>query len=135
MADSLQVELVAADRIAWSGEAQMVLTRTVDGELGIMAHHTPLLSVLATGTVEIRGPNREQLVAAVDGGFISVADNRVSILSGHVELSDEIDINAARRDLEDAEHRVASGRAEDDVDATEAMAVAQARIAAFEKAS
>lgn len=129
MAATLQVEVVAADRIVWSGEAWMVLTRTVAGELGIMAHHTPLMSVLSTGTVEIREEGGKRLIAAVDGGFISAAQNRVSILSGHVELSHEVDIDAARRDREAAES------IEDEREAAEAIALADARIAAFEKAS
>ncbi len=129
MAATLQIELVAADRIVWSGEARMVLTRTVDGELGIMANHTPLLSVLSIGTVDIRGEDGEHLVAAVDGGFISVAKNRVSILSGRVEVSDEIDVEAARRDREAAESMT------DEDEAADAVALADARIAAYEKAS
>jgi F-type H+-transporting ATPase subunit epsilon len=128
MADALQVELVAADRVVWSGEAQIVLARTVEGELGIMANHAPLLSVLAPGTVEIRTPEDDHLVAAVGGGFLSVAANRVSILAGQAELSDEIDVEEARRELE-------SARSSDDDDADEAVRHAEARIQAVEKAS
>ena len=128
MADALQVELVAADRVVWSGEAQIVLARTVEGELGIMANHAPLLSVLAPGTVEIRTPEDDHLVAAVGGGFLSVAANRVSILAGEAELSDEIDVEEARRELE-------SAQSSDDDDADEAVRHAEARIQAVEKAS
>ena len=128
MADALQVELVAADRVVWSGEAQIVLARTVEGELGIMANHAPLLSVLAPGTVEIRTPEDDHLVAAVGGGFLSVAANRVSILAGQAELSDEIDVEEARRELE-------SAQSSDDDDADEAVRHAEARIQAVEKAS
>ena len=62
MADTpLQVELVAADRVVWSGEATMVIARTVDGDVGILANHAPMLSVLVEGTVEVRTTRRRVL--------------------------------------------------------------------------
>lgn len=129
MAD-LQVEVVAADRVVWSGEARIVLTRTVDGELGVMANHAPLLSVLAPGTVEIRTVDGDDVVAAVDGGFLSVAANRVSILAGHAGLSGELDLEEARRDLEE----IRSAQDSDDDD-NEAVREAEAWVQAIEKAS
>lgn len=129
MAD-LQVEVVAADRVVWSGEARIVLTRTVDGELGVMANHAPLLSVLAPGTVEIRTVDGDDVVAAVDGGFLSVAANRVSILAGHAGLSGELDLEEARRALEE----IRSAQDSDDDD-NEAVREAEAWVEAIEKAS
>ena len=78
MAANMHVELVAADRRLWSGEATVVNTRTLAGEIGIMANHTPLLSVLAPGQVDVRTADEGHWVAAIDGGFISVANNRVT---------------------------------------------------------
>ena len=70
MADTpLQVELVAADRVVWSGEATMVIARTVEGDVGILANHAPMLSVLVEGTVEVRTLEDEYWVAVVDAGF------------------------------------------------------------------
>ncbi len=129
MAD-LQVEVVAADRVVWSGEARIVLTRTVDGELGVLANHAPLLSVLAPGTVEIRTVDGDDVVAAVDGGFLSVAANRVSILAGHAGLSGELDLEEARRDLEE----IRSAQDSDDDD-NQAVREAEAWVEAIEKAS
>jgi F-type H+-transporting ATPase subunit epsilon len=130
MADLLQVELVAADRVVWSGEAEIILTRTVDGELGVMANHAPLLSVLAPGTVEIRTVEGADVVAAVDGGFLSVAANRVSILAGHAGLAGELDLEQARRELEEAR-----SAQESDEDPTGAVRDAEAWVQAIEKAS
>jgi len=96
----LHVELVAADRTVWSGEATMVIARTLEGDLGILAGHQPLLGVLASGPVQIRSTDGGSVVAAVHGGFLSVADNRVSILAEVAELAEEIDEAQARRDLE-----------------------------------
>ena len=88
MADkSLQVELVAADRLVWSGEATMVIARTTEGDVGILPDHAPMLSLLVDGVVDVATAEGETWVAAVDAGFLSVADNRVSILSEHAEMS------------------------------------------------
>jgi F-type H+-transporting ATPase subunit epsilon len=130
MADPLHVELVAAERVVWSGEATIVITRTADGDIGIMPNHAPILSVLVEGTVEIRTDSDEYLVAAVGSGFLSVANNRVSLLVEHAELSGDIDLDRARRELEQAE-------AADRSDERQQVAAreAQARIRAVEKAT
>ncbi len=125
--DLLQVELVAADEKVWSGEATYVLARTTDGELGILPHHAPVLSVLVESTVLIRSDDSEAMVAAVDGGFLSVADNRVSILAERAAMADDIDESAARSELEQAE-------GDDDEEAAHRVRWAEAQIAATEKA-
>jgi len=128
MADALQVELVAADRMVWSGEAAMVIARTVDGELGVLRGHTPVLSLLAPSVVEIRPRDGRTVFASVDGGFISVANDRVSILSEHTALGEEIDLGAARSELE-------SARAEASDEHDVQVRAAEARVHAAEKAS
>jgi F-type H+-transporting ATPase subunit epsilon len=130
MADPLHVELVAAERVVWSGEATIVITRTADGDIGIMPNHAPILSVLVEGTVEIRTDSDEYLVAAVGSGFLSVANNRVSLLVEHAELSGDIDVDRARRELEQAE-----GADRSDERQQVAAREAQARIRAVEKAT
>lgn len=105
MADTnaaLQVELVAADRTVWSGRASMVLARTTEGDVGILAHHAPVLSVLVPGVVDIHAEDGDHVVAAVDGGFLSVAANRVSLLAERTTLAQEVDVAAARADLDAA---------------------------------
>ncbi len=98
----LHVELVAADRKIWSGEARMVIARTLDGEIGILPGHIPVLGVLESGPVRIDTTGGEAIMAAVHGGFLSVADNVVSILAEVAELADEIDIARAQAALEQA---------------------------------
>ena len=100
---ALQVELVAADRTVWSGRASMVLARTTEGDVGILAHHAPVLSVLVPGVVDIHADGEDHVVAAVDGGFLSVAANRVSIQVERTTLSHEVDVAAAKADLDAAE--------------------------------
>jgi F-type H+-transporting ATPase subunit epsilon len=126
--DFLQVELVAADRTVWSGEATMVIARTVEGDVGVLRGHAPMLSLLTEATVEISPEDGPVIVAAVDGGFLSVAENRVSILSERAVLAAEIDVSEARTELEAA--RGASG---DDGEAR--IRRAEARIRAVEKTS
>ena len=100
MADPLHVELVAADRVVWSGEATMVIARTAEGDLGALPGHAPVLSVLLPSVVEITTTEGEQVRAAVEDGFLSIADDRVSILSEDAFLADEIDLDEARAELE-----------------------------------
>jgi F-type H+-transporting ATPase subunit epsilon len=101
-ADTLQVELVAADRTVWSGTATMVIARTVEGDVGVLRGHAPLLSLLTDAVVEITGDEGDVVVAAVDGGFLSVAGDRVSILSEHAVLAEDIDVDKARVELDEA---------------------------------
>lgn len=82
----LQVELVAADRRVWTGEASMVRARSMDGELGILPGHTPLLGVLVSGDVVIHGEGGDQ-TATIDSGFLSVEHDRVTIVAESVQTS------------------------------------------------
>jgi F-type H+-transporting ATPase subunit epsilon len=102
MAATMHVSLVSADRQLWSGEATVVNTRTLAGEIGIMAGHSPILSVLEPGKVDVRTVDDGHWVAAIDGGFISVANNQVSILCDRAELSHESDFEEAKRRLDDS---------------------------------
>lgn len=96
MAHVLEVDLVAADHKIWSGEARLVVARTLEGEIGIMVDHEPLLSVLQSGQVTIRSAEGPDVLAAVHGGFISVTANKVTILAETAELGSEIDVSRAR---------------------------------------
>ncbi len=130
MPDGLHVELVAADRTVWSGEATMVIARTVEGEVGVLRNHAPLLSLLTDASVEIISEDGERVVAVVDGGFISVANNRVSILSERAILAEDVKVDEARAELEEAQTLVGQ-----DDDAEQRVRRAEARIRAVEKAS
>jgi F-type H+-transporting ATPase subunit epsilon len=98
----LHVELVAADRVVWSGDATIVIARTTEGEVGILANHAPLMSLMVPGVVEVRSDGGDTIRAAVDSGFLSVAGNRVSILAEQAALADDIDAGQAQRALEEA---------------------------------
>lgn len=128
VADALQVELVAADRTVWSGRATMVIARTVEGDVGILRGHAPLLSLLTDAVVEISAEEGEVVVAAVEGGFLSVAADRVSILSERAVLAEEIDVDAARAELDEEPGRDMSRE-----DAEGRIRRAEVRIRAAEK--
>ena len=102
MANTVKVALVAADREVWSGEATIVNARTLDGDIGIMANHTPIMSVLDAGQVDVRTVDDGHWVAAVDGGFLSVANNEVRLLCEHAEISFESNYEEAKRLLDEA---------------------------------
>lgn len=107
----LQVELVSAERLLWSGAASMVIARTVDGDIGVLPGHSPVLALMSGGEVTVRTSDGD-VRAAVHGGFLSVADDRVSVLAETAELADEIDTARAKRAL-DAAIADADNQAED----------------------
>lgn len=84
--NDLTVDVVAADQRVWSGPAHFVVVRTTEGELGLLAHHTPLLAALVPGEVRIEAQDGTRMVAEVDGGFISAEHDRIAIVAGAVEL-------------------------------------------------
>ena len=128
----MRVELVAADRLVWSGEAKMVIARTTEGDLGILPNHAPMLSTMVNGIVDVTTADGETWIAAVDEGFLSVANNRISILSEHAQMSHDIDLEKARADLERA--KSAGELISEPADAAE-RAWAEARVRAAERAS
>lgn len=121
MAD-MQVEFVTVERRFWSGTASMVVAKTTEGEIGVQTGHEPLLGELdAGGTVTVYTDEGKK-VAAVQGGFLSVTANKVSILGESAEWSESIDRGEAERALAEAG------------DDSAAAAAARGRLRALEKA-
>ncbi|NEE00575.1 F0F1 ATP synthase subunit epsilon [Phytoactinopolyspora halotolerans] len=110
MAGELNVEVVAADRKVWSGVATLVVAKTTEGEIGIMAGHEPVLGLLATGVVTVRTTDGETVRAAVDRGFLSVSENHVAVLAEVAQLADEIDTASVESELAAAGDDQAAGR-------------------------
>jgi F-type H+-transporting ATPase subunit epsilon len=109
----MKVDLVAVERKVWSGEATFVFARTIEGEIGILPNHIPLMAQLVSdASVRIDTVGGEQLIYAVDGGFLSVTKDGVTILAEEAQAADEIDVDKATRDAESSDDRVsARGRA------------------------
>ena len=110
MAEPMQVEVVSADRVVWSGTSTNVIAKTTDGEIGILPGHSPVLAVLQPSAVVIFCEDgRQREIIAVDGGFVSVSQGRVSILSEYARMADEISVAQAERELAEAQQRLDSG--------------------------
>lgn len=92
----LNVSLVAVDRKVWSGTATMVSATTLEGEIGIMPRHEPVLALLANSPLRIHCTDGNLVTVAVFGGFFAVDSDNVSILADEAELSSEIDVEQAR---------------------------------------
>jgi F-type H+-transporting ATPase subunit epsilon len=111
----LEVHLVTPEREVWAGEADFVTARGVDGDLGVLPGHAPLLAALAVGPVFIDSGGSRTAVA-VDGGFLHVAHEddvtRVDILAEHALLSEEL----GQDDAESRERRAEELRSEDRLD-------------------
>ncbi len=84
---TIRVELVAADRAVWSGEAKMVVAKTIEGEIGILAGHEPLLAILGVGDVRITLPTGESIKATAAEGFLSVEHDIVTIVARDAQLA------------------------------------------------
>ena len=125
---TLQVALVVPDRELWSGEARTVIAKTTEGDIGVLSGHSPVFGVLAEGSlVEILhdDPEHAPVRAAVSGGFLSVADDRVSILAAQAELAGEINVEQTRQELATALAEATPG-----ADDSPAVRYARARLRA-----
>lgn len=109
----MSVELVAVERQVWSGTATSLFAKTTEGELGVLPGHTPVLGELVEdGVVKITTTDGETVTAAVFGGFLSVTRDKVSVLAEAAELSHEIDTQAARDALAQADSEPDQDRAD-----------------------
>jgi F-type H+-transporting ATPase subunit epsilon len=114
---TLHVEVLLPDRSLWSGEAGLVIAKTIDGDIGVQTGHSPVFGILSPGSVvrirEVPGDESpgDVVRAAVRDGFLSVTANRVSILASSGELSGEVDASAAQADLDAATEAAGSGTA------------------------
>jgi F-type H+-transporting ATPase subunit epsilon len=127
---AVEVHLVTPDREVWSGTVELVVARGVEGMVGIMGGHAPLLIQLAIGPLRMQDEGGGWQEAVVDGGFLHVSSEggatRADVLAANAELAAEIDVEASRRRLEELRGR---GLDEDDEAAKTEIAKAEARVA------
>ncbi len=99
MAD-ITVELVSVERLLWSGKASIVTAQTTEGEIGVLPGHEPMFGQLVEdGVVIIRPIDGAKKVAAVQGGFLSVTKEKVTILADYAVWADEVDTAEAEQNL------------------------------------
>ncbi len=128
---SLVVELVSPERVAYTGEAKMVICRTTTGDIAFLPGHIPFIGVLATHPVRVLLDEGGEQVIAVHQGFVEVSPpegdvTRVTILSDVCELADTIDVERAQRAKERAEAAIAADA--EDVEAAAALVRATVRL-------
>jgi F-type H+-transporting ATPase subunit epsilon len=127
---TLRVMLVVPEGQVWAGNAERIVAKTLDGDIGILTGHTPVLGILAAGSVVRILPEASSagwVQAAVGGGFLSVADDKVSILAREAALGADVDLSAVRSELDSAD--VGQGGDEDERRVRAAYLAAQLRAA------
>jgi F-type H+-transporting ATPase subunit epsilon len=129
MADTIRVEVMSATGVAWEGEALSVIARTTEGDVGILPHHEPFLAAMVPCAAEVLTADGRREVLALDYGFISVADNRVSLLSQFARVAHEIDLNEAEHELAAAEKRLNAGDVDEETMQHHRRAQAQVKAA------
>jgi F-type H+-transporting ATPase subunit epsilon len=107
----LHLEIVTPERLAYSDEVDMVLVPGIEGEMGILPHHTPLVSLLGVGELKIRkGPDEESF--AIAGGFLQVRPDKVVVMAETADLAAEIDLEKAQEARREAERALETGYSE-----------------------
>jgi F-type H+-transporting ATPase subunit epsilon len=116
MSGSVEVHLVTPEREVWAGEAHTVIARGVDGEVGILTGHAPMMVQLAIGPLRIQREGDGEVAAVIDGGFMHVtsggsgdgpSSTRVDVLASQAELAGDIDVGAARERVSTLEDQLA----------------------------
>jgi F-type H+-transporting ATPase subunit epsilon len=124
----MPLRVVGVEANLFEGEADFLLARGGDGELGILPHHAPLLTTLEPGPLVIRSGNDEQLLF-VGGGFLEVLPDRVTVLADSAERADEIDEQRADEARRRAEEQLRGQVPEDERRALEReLETAEARL-------
>jgi len=124
----MRLEIVTAERKVYSEDVNVLVAPGIDGELGILPNHAPLLTVLMPGEIRIVKGGEESFMA-VSGGFLEVMANKVTILADTAERAEEIDMQRAEAALKSAQEGIASRRADIDLEsATAALRRSQARV-------
>ena len=116
----IRVDIVTAERLVFSEDADIVIVPGVEGEMGILPHHAPIMTMLKPGEVLVRKGNAEYYLA-VSGGFLEVKPDHITILADAAERADEIDIARAEAAKRRAEESL-TGRTATEIDSASAEA-------------
>jgi F-type H+-transporting ATPase subunit epsilon len=104
----LQLEIVTPERLAYSDEVDSVQLPGIEGELGVLPHHAPLISTLGVGELRIRKGGAEESFAIV-GGFLQVLPTKVVVLAETADMASEIDLEKAQEARREAEKALETG--------------------------
>ena len=103
----IRTDIVTAERLVFSEDADIVIVPGVEGEMGILPHHAPIMTIINAGEVLVR-KGTEEFYLAVSGGFLEVKPDHVTILADAAERADEIDIARAEAAKRRAEEKLAT---------------------------
>ena len=109
---TMLLEITTAERLVYSDQVDVVVAPGIEGQLGILPHHAPLLTILQPGELTIRKEGEEDVYMAISGGFLEVMGNRVVVLADAAERVEEIDEARAQEAMRRAQERLAT-RTED----------------------
>ncbi len=132
---SLKLDIVTAERVVYSEEVDIVIAPGVEGQLGILPHHAPLMTILQAGELVVRKGAQEDSLA-ISGGFLEVRPDRVIILADSAERAEEIDVaraEAARKRAEERLKEKVAGGVEEGQAAEAALRRATARLTVADK--
>ncbi len=130
---NFKVDIVTAERIVYSEDVEALIAPGVEGQLGILPHHAPLMTILQAGELVVRRGAEEDIMA-ISGGFLEVRPDRVIILADSAERAEEIDTERAEAAKKRAEERLKEKPAEVDITRVEAsLRRAMARLTVAEK--
>ena len=132
--EALRLEIVTPDKVVLEANVDYVGAPGVDGEVGVLPGHIPLLAALSIGELYYK-QGAETHWAFVAGGFAEVSDNKVSILAEAAELSSDIDVDRAQQALERAQARLEAKPGKADVDLIRATAALQRAVGRIHVAS
>ncbi|MBQ7757241.1 MAG: ATP synthase F1 subunit epsilon [Oscillospiraceae bacterium] len=114
-----KLEIITPEKIFFDGETEHLIARTSEGDVGILYGHTPYVANLVSGPVKVKMPDGNFRRAAVSGGVIKASPEGTVILASAVEWSDEIDIERAKRSVEDAKRRLRENKSQRELDLAE----------------
>ncbi len=130
---SLKIDIVTAERVVYSAEADEVIAPGIEGQLGILPHHAPLMTTLQVGELVVKRGNEEENIA-ISGGFLEVRPDRVIVLADQAERALEIDVDRAAEARKRAEqHLKEKAAGVDTVMAEAALRRALVRLSVVEK--
>ena len=125
---SIRLDIVTAERAVYSEDVEMVIAPGVQGQLGILPHHTPLMTTLQAGELRIKKDGRE-VSLAISGGFLEVRPDKVVVLADSAERADEIDVSRAEEAKRRAQERLSEkGKGADEARAEASLGRSMVRL-------
>ncbi len=132
MPAKIRLEVITPERVVFDDDIEMLIARAIDGDIGVMAGHTPMVTALETGVMEIK-TGEEEIPVPISDGFMEVKSEKINVIVRTAELPKEIDVERARRAKERAQRRLREEKSRiDEARAEAALERAKARLRAAE---